>query len=516
MTVYSAEKSEKTLFVGTVISVMLLAVSVFLFIAKREPDMPSSCLASCTVELVTMAYAVALLASVLFDHASITEETKWLVLMIFFLIVLLFCDCSSWIINYRQSFVLLNAFLYSATYLLGTLMSVLAWKLIRVSLRLKGKQFDLLERVIFGLFHLNIVLVLTNPLTNFLFRTDVETGVITYAVSEGIYLIQDGVILFINLVVVLSSPRKGEGKIAALVLVLTPLAGIVITYAVPEFECTYPISFVSVLFSFVCIYSGRTLELETKNKDISFAASIQQGMIPHMSVLGCGSSYEVCGSFLEAGPIGGDFYDYFMVNDHLLAFVVGDVCEEGIPAALCTMQTLSTVRDFASAGFRGEEVFTKTNRRLYETNRMGYFICCWLGFLDTETGDLSFVNAGHRPPLIAHPDGTVELLGTKPNLPLAAIETTSYTGHSAKLERGDTLVVCTDGVYESFRKTGNPDPVHTVTEAVSNGMTDISTFCGDIIAKADRDVPEGDEKEDMAVIAVRFNGLDDAEKEAES
>lgn len=495
---------------GALISFSLFAVSIVLFVFMRDRNLSQASIASCSIELITLAYSVALFITVFFDNELVTEETRWLFIMMFLVTALLFCDIVSWVINDRAEYLLANVIMYDATYIMGTFLSLSVWKLIRVALSLKEKKYQFIDRFILALFIVNVLLVLTNPITGLIYRQ--VDGALEYSKSEAIYTVQDSLILLIDFIIVLRSPKRGEEKVAAIVLAVSPLVGILVTRLTNEFECMYPFYFISVLFSFVCIYSGRTQELETKEKDLKFAAAIQQGLIPHIPVTGKSAAYEICGSALEAGEIGGDFYDYFMMDDEHLAFLAGDVCGEGVPAALCMMQTISTAHDFITAGFRGREVFDLTNKRLCEHNKMGFFVSCWFAMLNIRTGSLQFSNAGHRPPLLLHPDGSWELLKTSPDAPLASLPETEYSEFHISLNKGDTIILCTDGVYTSFLKTGETDPSGIIVELAHENIDRFDFLCSSIINRADEKVPEGPEKEDMTVLAVRFNGT---EKEVE-
>lgn len=511
MKIYSVKKTRITLFWGALISFSFFVASLLFFIFLRDRNMHQAYLASCSLELITLAYSVALFITVFLDKAPVTEETRWLFIMAFLITVLLFCDIVSWIINDRAEYRFLNILMYDVAYILSTFLILAVWKLIRVALSLKGAGYRRIDRFILALFVLDTLIVLTNPFTGLLYRVK-ATG-LEYSETEVIYILLDTVILLINLIVVLRSPKKGEEKIAAIVLAVSPLVGIVITELASGFECTYPLYFISVLFSFVCIYSGRTQELETKEKDLKFAASIQLSLIPDKPVTGQFGTFEVCGIASQAGEIGGDFFDYFMIDDDHLAFLVGDVCEEGVPAALCMMQTVSTLHDFITAGFRCGEVFSLANKRLSEHNRVGFFASCWLGILNTDTGLLECINAGHRPPLLLRADGSRTLLKTAVDAPLAAVPDTVYSEACSELNKGDMLILCTDGVYASFSKSRASDPSGLIAEKALEDSNGLEALCRDIIELADRNVPEGPEKEDMTVLAIRFNGVGAGEAE---
>ena len=101
-----------------------------------------------------------------------------------------------------------------------------------------------------------------------------------------------------------------------------------------------------------------------------------------------------------AKEVGGDFYDFFLVDEDHLAVVIADVSGKGVPAALFMVIAKTLIKDHAQQGIRPEEVFTEVNRLLCEANDEGMFVTAWMGVLELSTGHLAYVNAGHNPPLL--------------------------------------------------------------------------------------------------------------------
>lgn len=496
--------------VCAVISVLLMALSSAAFFLLLDGGMSAGSLASASAELITLASSVALFLTVAFNHVAVTENTRWLVIMNMIVTVLLSADIFSWVINENTDYVTENILLYSFTYAVETLLYVVVWKLVRVLLLLRGKVYDVIDRGILVILFINWLIVITNPFTHILFSA--EEGLIEYSGTNWIYLALDALIMLAGMTVVYVSPGKKEDKTAAAVLAASAFVGAFFNYIFKDFECAYSLSFVSLLFSFVFIFSGQTRELETKQKDIDLATKVQRSLIPKAPVLGSSGPYEISGKMVAANRIGGDFYDYYMIDGRHLAFLTGDVCEEGIPSALRMMQTVSTIRDFSEAGADAAAILNKVNESLCESNTDGYFVSAWFGLLDVSTGSLEFVNAGHRSPVILRADGSREQISFRAEVPLSVRKDTRYTVHGEALKKGDLLLLCTDGVYVSYAVSGFTDPIERMEKAVSDSEGALDRLCDTIIREADSGVPEGDEKEDMTVVALRFNGPAETEE----
>ena len=150
-----------------------------------------------------------------------------------------------------------------------------------------------------------------------------------------------------------------------------------------------------------------------------------------------------------AKEIGGDFYDFYMLNDYTVVFLVADVSGKGIPASLFMMRSKTTIRNYAESGISLGEVFTRANNRLCEENDAGMFVTSWIGMLDLRNGNLRYANAGHNPPLIKRKDGTYEYLKGPAAFVLAGMKNINYKEQTLTLNPGDEIFVYSDGVVEA-------------------------------------------------------------------
>ena len=158
-------------------------------------------------------------------------------------------------------------------------------------------------------------------------------------------------------------------------------------------------------------------------------------------------------SMTPAKEVGGDFYDYAVLNDDHVVIFIADVSGKGVPAALFMAMGTTLLRDHVgmvrreNVSFRGE--IGEVNNVLCNHNEGGLFITAWIGILNTRTGHLTYVDAGHNPPLLKH-NGTFAFVPKgKKGLPLAAMEDFQYQKNELYLDPGDRLILYTDGVTEA-------------------------------------------------------------------
>lgn len=192
-----------------------------------------------------------------------------------------------------------------------------------------------------------------------------------------------------------------------------------------------------------------TAEKERLGAELNVATQIQAEMLPRVfPPYENHKEVDLFATMEPAKEVGGDFYDFYMIDDDHFALVVGDVSGKGVPAALFMVITKTLIKDTAAHEHDPAKIFEHVNSVLCEGNESGLFVTCWLGILTLSTGEFKFANAGHNAPLILQ-NGEIKYLTTKPNLMLAGMDGIPYTTHSTNLAKGDRLFVYTDGVTEA-------------------------------------------------------------------
>ena len=185
--------------------------------------------------------------------------------------------------------------------------------------------------------------------------------------------------------------------------------------------------------------------------ELGIAAQIQRDMLPQtFPPFPERKEFEIYASMDPAKQVGGDFYDFFMVDDDHLALVIADVSGKGIPAALFMAITKSLLKTGITAGGASpSEVFTRLNNQICQGNKTGMFVTVWLGILEISTGILTCSNAGHEYPALSRAGEPFELFKDRHGLVLAAMEGIQYKEYQITLKPGDRIFVYTDGVPES-------------------------------------------------------------------
>ena len=201
--------------------------------------------------------------------------------------------------------------------------------------------------------------------------------------------------------------------------------------------------------------------------ELNVATNIQQSMLPCIfPAFPERKEIDIYATMDPAKEVGGDFYDFFMVDDKHLAIVIADVSGKGVPAALFMVIGKTLIKDHTTQGRDLGAVFTEVNNLLCESNSEEMFITAFEGVLNLETGEFNYVNAGHEMPFICKANGDFEPYKIRAAFVLAGMEGMKYRAGSMTLEPGDKIFQYTDGVTEA-PKTGRSDAFCPVTNVFS-------------------------------------------------
>lgn len=185
-------------------------------------------------------------------------------------------------------------------------------------------------------------------------------------------------------------------------------------------------------------------------RDLVTAKTIQESALPSaFPPFPEIDAFDIYASMNAAREVGGDFYDFFLIDDHTLGFLIADVSGKGIPASLFMMAAKSELSNYMKSGMDLAEAVRSANWDLNQGNEAGMFVTVWAATLDYHSGLLTYVNAGHNPPLLRH-DGKWIWLSKKSGLFLGVFDMVKYRSDSIQLSVGDQIFLYTDGVNEAF------------------------------------------------------------------
>lgn len=251
-------------------------------------------------------------------------------------------------------------------------------------------------------------------------------------------------------------------------------------------------------------------EKERIGAELDVAAKIQTSMLPCIfPPFPNRKEFDIYAAMNPAKEVGGDFYDFFMVDDDHLAFVVADVSGKGVPAALFMVIGKTLIKDHTEPGDDLGDVFTEVNNLLCASNSEEMFITAFEGVLNLKTGELRYVNAGHETPFLCRGDGVYEPFKVKAGFVLAGMEGIRYKSGSIQLEPGDKIFQYSDGVPEAINISSEQYGMERLgqTLAKNSAKTPVELLPA---VKADMDLFVGDAEQfdDITMLCIRFNGTE--------
>ena len=249
-------------------------------------------------------------------------------------------------------------------------------------------------------------------------------------------------------------------------------------------------------------------EKERIGAELNVATQIQASMLPCVfPAFPEYKEFDIYASMDPAKEVGGDFYDFFLVDEDHLAIVMADVSGKGVPAALFMMITKTLIKNEAQSGLSAGATLETVNNQLLENNEAGMFVTVWLGIYEISTCRLTAANAGHEYPVIRRAGGVFELLKDKHGFVMAGMEGAKYREYELELQAGDILFLYTDGVAEA---TNTEEQLYG-TERMVDALNSVENAAPRelllaVRADIDRFVGDAEQFDDITMLALQIRG----------
>ncbi len=244
--------------------------------------------------------------------------------------------------------------------------------------------------------------------------------------------------------------------------------------------------------------------------ELNTANQIQASMVPTIFPPFPGrKEFDIYASMDTAKEVGGDFYDFFLVDDNHLALVISDVSGKGVPAALFMMATKILISDRTLMGGTPAEILSFVNKRICASNEAGMFVTVWLGIMDIKTGKVTAANAGHEYPALCRKGGEFEILKDDHSFVVGGMDGIRYKDYEFTLKAGDTLFVYTDGIPEANNineelfgaermvDTLNSQPDAEPEQLLTTLKKEVDEFVGDAV-----------QFDDFTMLCLKYHGSD--------
>jgi len=465
-------------------------------------------------ELCAMFVAVMMTLSILPSNKRHNGYTRVFVTLLTIGCTVCFLDIVQMLSDGLPQFILINKILCVLVFGYEVAFLYFFWLYATYALWSKGKVIRILNIVLLVAVGVFVALPFVNFFYPLYFKIPEDTGV--YERVNSFWICRIFLVLVVISVVtaVLLSKEPKRTKIIISVFIAIPVASLGAGGFSYGFSILYTSMMISLVLIYAFIFSDREKHLYSTNKELGLATNIQQHMLPSIfPAFPEHTEFDIYASMQPARQVGGDFYDFFLIDDDHLAFLVADVSDKGVPAALFMMASKIMVQNYAMENISPKEVLTRVNKRICSNNQSEMFVTIWLGILDLKTGILTASNAGHEKPIIKNPDGHFEMIKDVHGFVVGWDKDAVFQDYQIQLQKGSKIFVYTDGVPEASNQQGKLGREKTVeilrnfeddspTEILREMQKEISKFTGN-----------SEQFDDVTMLCLEYKGADKDRKE---
>ena len=248
-----------------------------------------------------------------------------------------------------------------------------------------------------------------------------------------------------------------------------------------------------------------TAEKERISTELELATRIQADMLPNVfPAFPERQEFDIFATMTPAKEVGGDFYDFFLIDEDHLGIVMADVSGKGVPAALFMMMSKILANNYAMMGGNPAKVLEQVNAQICKNNEEEMFVTVWFGVMTISTGKVVAANAGHEYPIIRKPDGNFELYKDRHGFVIGGMDGMQYKEYEFMLERGGTLFLYTDGVAEATNAHNELFGTDRMLEALNqNPDADPKSLLRMMRQSVDAFVGEAPQFDDLTMLALK-------------
>ena len=323
--------------------------------------------------------------------------------------------------------------------------------------------------------------------------------------------------MVINAVLLIRFREKYESRVRTAFWIYTaaPIAAVLIQ------SVTYGVQFiifatvVAAVFMFSVIvrnqnekYANQQLESSRIETELNMASRIQSDMLPNIyPAFPERPEFDIYAKMDPAKEVGGDFYDFFLLDDDHLCIFIADVSGKGVPAALFMMASMIILANNAMLGKTPAQILTDANAAICSNNREEMFVTVWLGILELSTGKLTAANAGHEYPAFQKVNSGFELLKDRHDFVIGGIDDIQYNQYELQMQPGDKLFLYTDGVPEATNAKDELFTKERMLEALNEAPCETPEDVLKQVRRAiDSFVTEAEQFDDLTMLCVEFLG----------
>ena len=251
-----------------------------------------------------------------------------------------------------------------------------------------------------------------------------------------------------------------------------------------------------------------THERAKMNSELAIAKSIQASSLPDVfPPFPDITEFDIFASMEPAKEVGGDFYDFYFIDENRFMFLVADVSGKGIPAALFMMTVKTLINNLSQKNDNPEQLIQSINKKICETNKQGFFVTMISGIVNIKTGEINIINCGHNLPLIKRQNGDYEYLQLNSNIPLGVFEDSEFEVYTTVMKPGDIIFTYTDGVTESINSKDEMYGEEKLCSCLNNiKETDTLEIANKVKTSIKEYTNNTTQSDDITMLIFKYNG----------
>jgi len=434
------------------ILMILCILDIFMLNVADLESLPQTSVINITLDVAGMLVGLVVLICCTIDEKKSNYEVYYFTLLLVINSIILFVDEVSWIIDRNPELRIVAIIDNTIYYILAPILALLFIYYVTDIVKEKNTLLASIRKLFSILLILDIAAVLLNLVVPVFFTVDID-GVYGRTPFYFLAYLYPFASLIACMIILIRHKNEFDKyqKVALYTYVVIPFAAGIFSMLVYGIVIMHPIIMLMILCVYCMFNVTNGQEMSRMQHDIKLAAKIQEDALPKkFPAFPDRNEFELYASMVPAKNIGGDFYDYFMIDEDHVAFLIADVSGKGVSAALFMMLAKALIRGNTTSWIDSpSDVLAKVNEQLCEKNDEMLFVTVWLGILTISTGVLTYANAGHENPTIYRAGGGFRYRKEKHSPPIGIIEDVSFENIEVKLSKGDMIFVYTDGITEA-------------------------------------------------------------------
>ncbi|MBR4725990.1 MAG: PP2C family protein-serine/threonine phosphatase [Lachnospiraceae bacterium] len=507
---FITRSQKRKIIITTFIYLFLILIAAQLLYIRKVANMTPIYVVNVSVDIFGMIMGYVLFICCLIDVQKTGANYFYFFLLLNATYFGLFTDACAWLMDGIPKYRWLNVADNTLYYMCAPIAAYFFWRFVKSRIKSARPLMRIFEIIIRVGLAVSLALIVANLFLHFYFNVD-EAGIYHRTAFYSITLIcpMFTMLATLGLVVLERKQLSRYQQVAVLVYVAAPLVSSIMTMNVYGLSISFAMNMMVMLLMYCVLNVTQGREKAIADRDLTVAAAIQENMLPNrFPAFPDRKEFDLYATMTPAKEVGGDFYDFFMVDDDHLALVMADVSGKGVPAALFMMVSKMLIKNRVQTGESPGKALVNVNNQLIEGNRAEMFVTVWLAVLEISTGKGVAANAGHEHPVLKRADGQYELIKYRHSPAVATIEEIPFREHEFELHAGDTLFVYTDGVPEAsdaqeelfgtdrMLEALNSEPDAGPEKVLENVMNGITEF-----------VAGAKQFDDITMLCFRYNGI---------